>query len=470
MTFAQRLPPKFRLLAFRVSFILTLLPGLDSIRPPRKDDDIGFWTMQITVENAGGCKRVILAEIPAEVVTEKLSEGYRDVNKQISMPGFRKGKAPKEVLKKRFGREVIDDVRQNLADDVLRQAVEKHALQILGQPELDGLPELSEGAKAVFKLNVEVRPEIELPEYKGLEIERPAATVKDQEVTALIRNEQIRRGKLSPVEGAAARDHFLKTDVHIVVGDDTIFHRHGGLLEAGLGWIAGLPLPQGEKALVGLSGGEHHEIPIKLPEDFPNEPYRGKDAKIVLDVGQVLSFEGPSVEEVQKELGHETMDAWREEARDELRREKEGEIDQFVEDQLIKKVADATKVELPEKYSKAKAAELLQQQAYRMYQHGAPEHEIKEFLEKAKAEGLDRVKEQLRIAFVLDAIARKERLVVTEDELHRHLGEIAQQIGRPLEEVAQEFNQRQMLPGIREELRTRKVMKLLRQKAKYKTA
>ncbi|MCC6573101.1 MAG: trigger factor [Planctomycetes bacterium] len=426
--------------------------------------------MQITVENAGGCKRVIVAEIPADVVTEKLSEGFRDVNKQITMPGFRKGKAPKDVLKKRFGREVFDDVRQTLADDVLRQAVEKHALQVLGQPELAELPELKEGAPSTFKLHVEVRPEIELPEYKGLEIDRPAAAVKDQEVTSALRNEQIRRGKMSPVEGAAAKDHFLKTDVHIVVGDETIFHRHGGLLETGLGFVAGLQLPKGDKELVGLSAGEHHEIKIKLPADFPNEEYRGKDAKIVLDVGQVLSFEGPTQEEVQKEMGHETLDAWKEEAKDELRREKEAEIDQLVEDRLIKKISDATKVELPEKYSKAKAAELLQQQAYRMYQHGAPEDEIKQFLEKAKTEGLERVKEQLKVAFVLDAIARKERLVVTEDEMHRHLGEISQQIGRPLEEVAQEFNQRGMMAGIREELRTRKVMKLLRQKAKYKAA
>lgn len=133
-------------------------------------------------------------------------------------------------------------------------------------------------------------------------------------------------------------------------------------------------------------------------------------------------------------------------------------------------MSEKSKVDLPEKFSKAKAVDLLQQQAYRMYQHGAPEPEVKAFLEASKEAGLEKTKVQLRNAFVVDAIARKERLVVTEEELNRQVAELAGQIGQPLDQVYQTFSQRGMLPGIREELRTRKVLKLLRQKAKYKTA
>jgi FKBP-type peptidyl-prolyl cis-trans isomerase (trigger factor) len=105
-----------------------------------------------------------------------------------------------------------------------------------------------------------------------------------------------------------------------------------------------------------------------------------------------------------------------------------------------------------------------------MFQHGTPEAEVQEFLKKNKDEGLERTKSQLSTAFVIDAIARKERLVVTEDELNRQVAELASQMGQPLDQVYQTMNQRGMLPGIREELRTRKVLKLLRQKAKYKQA
>lgn len=152
--------------------------------------------MNITVENTGGCKRVIKAEIPADIVKTKLAEGFRDLNKQVQLPGFRKGKTPKEVLEKRFGVEIANDVRQTLADEALKTAIEKHALQLLGQPELISTTDIKEGAPSTFTLEIEVRPEFELPEYKGLEVERPAAKVSDQEIQAYLRDAQIRRGKL----------------------------------------------------------------------------------------------------------------------------------------------------------------------------------------------------------------------------------------------------------------------------------
>ncbi len=428
--------------------------------------------MNITVENTGGCKRVIKAEIPAELVKTKLSEGFRDLNKQVQLPGFRKGKTPKEVLEKRFGKEISDDVRQSLADEVLKAAIEKHALQLLGQPELTSAGDLKEGAPSIFTLEVEVRPEFELPDYKGLEVERQAAVVTDQEIQAFLRDTQIRRGKLenAPEAAPAKNGQFLRADVHINVGSDTIFHRHGGLVEVGVPYIAGIKLPQGDAALVGAKVGDHKELPLKLPADFMQESYRNKDAAITLDITAVMDFSGPSVEEVAKEEGHENLEAFKTEAKDNIRRDKEAEIDQMVEDKLIKMVTEKAKVDLPEKFSKAKAVDILQQEAYRMFQHGTPEAEVQEFLKKNKDAGLERTKSQLSTAFVIDAIARKERLVVTEDELNRQVAELASQIGQPLDQVYQTMNQRGMLPGIREELRTRKVLKLLRQKAKYKQA
>jgi trigger factor len=428
--------------------------------------------MNITVENTGGCKRVIKAEIPADIVKTKLAEGFRDLNKQVQLPGFRKGKTPKEVLEKRFGAEIANDVRQTLADEALKTAIEKHALQLLGQPELIGTTDIKEGASSTFTLEIEVRPEFELPEYKGLEVERPAATVSEQEIQAYLRDAQIRRGKLdNAAEGEAAKKgQFLKADVHINVGDDTIFHRHGGLVEVGVPYIAGLKLPQGDDVLVGAKAGDHKDLPLTLPADFMQEAYRGKAAAITLDVTSVMSFSGPSVEEVSKEEGHESLEKFKEEAKDNIRRDKEAEIDQMVEERLIKIVTEKANFELPEKFSKAKAVDILQQEAYRMYQHGAPEEEVQKFLQSNKEAGLERTKSQLRTAFVIDALARKERLVVTEDELNRQVAELASQIGQPLDQVYQTMNQRGMLPGIREELRTRKVLKLLRQKAKYKAS
>ncbi|MCG3185263.1 MAG: Trigger factor [Planctomycetes bacterium] len=423
--------------------------------------------MQITVENAGGCKRIILAEIPAEVVTSKLNEGFRDINKQVQFPGFRKGKAPRNVLEKRFGKEVADDVRQTLADDAVKTAVDEHALKLLGQVEVVEVGELKTGNPVTLKLEAEVYPEFELPEYKGLELQRPAVKVEEHEIHAQLRGAQMNKGELKSVESASEKGQFIRANVKVTVGDEQVFSQDRGLLEVGFGWVAGLKPAKAEEQLVGLKTGDTKEMKAKLPEDFGREDLRGKEGVIHLEVGDVLAYEGPALEELAKENGFESIDAWREEIRGQLMSAKEAELDRAMEEKALLQVAEKTTMDLPEKFSQRKAAELVQQQAYRMYQQGAAEESIREFLQANRDKGVDEVKSMLKRAFVTDAIARKERLVVTEDEIQREMNRLAEMVGRTPDEVYAQFQQNGTLSGMREELKTSKVLKLLRQKAKY---
>lgn len=423
--------------------------------------------MQITVENAGGCKRIILAEIPAEVVTSKLNEGFRDINKQVQFPGFRKGKAPRNVLEKRFGKEVADDVRQTLADDAVKTAVDEHALKLLGQVEVVEVGELKTGNPVTLKLEAEVYPEFELPEYKGLELQRPAVKVEEHEIHAQLRGAQMNKGELKSVESASEKGQFIRANVKVTVGDEQVFSQDRGLLEVGFGWVAGLKPAKAEEQLVGLKTGDTKEMKAKLPEDFGREDLRGKEGVIHLEVGDVLAYEGPALEELAKENGFESIDAWREEIRGQLMSAKEAELDRAMEEKALLQVAEKTTMDLPEKFSQRKAAELVQQQAYRMYQQGAAEESIREFLQANRDKGVDEVKSMLKRAFVTDAIARKERLVVTEDEIQREVNRLAEMVGRTPDEVYAQFQQNGTLSGMREELKTSKVLKLLRQKAKY---
>lgn len=423
--------------------------------------------MQITVENAGGCKRIIKAEVPAEVVTSKLNDGFRDINKQMQFPGFRKGKAPRNVLEKRFGKEVSDDVRQTLADEAVKEAVDEHALKLLGTVEVVEVSDIKANNPVQLTLEAEVYPEFELPEYKGLTLERPVAAVEEHEIHAQLRGAQMNKGDLKPVEGASKKDQFIRASVKVTVGDDEIFSQERGLLEVGFGWVAGLKPAKAEDQLVGLSAAEEKDIKLKLPKDFEREDLRGKDAVIHLAVQEVLEYEGPTLEELATANGFESVDAWREEIRGQVMSRKESELDRATEEKVLAQVAEKTEMELPQKFSERKAAELVQQQAYRMYQQNMPEDAIREFLDKNSGQGVEEVKTMLKRAFVTDAIARKERLVVTEEEIQREVARMAQMVGRTPDEVYEQFKQNGTLSGMREELKTNKVLKLLRQKAKY---
>ncbi|MCC6466188.1 MAG: trigger factor [Planctomycetes bacterium] len=423
--------------------------------------------MQITVENAGGCKRIIRAEIPADTVATKLNEGYRDLNRQVSFPGYRKGKAPRHLLEKRFGREVVNDVRQTLADDALRSAVDQHSLKLLGQPELVGNPELAAAGPVVLTLEAEVFPEFTVPTYKGLEIERPAADVEEHEVYAQMRTQQMGEGELNQQDRPSQKGDLVRASVLVKAGEEVIFQQGGGLLEVGYGWIAGLKPGDAETQLVGLKGGDKKEIKANLPANFGREDLRGKEVNIEIIVNDVLEFKGPTLDEVAAKKGHADRKTWEDEVRAAVKAQKDNDIDRFVEEKAILKVTESTTMDLPEKFSRRKAAELVQQQAYRMYRSGMPEDDIRTFLQENKDKGVDDVKNMLKRAFVVDAIAKAERIVITEEELQREVGRIAASIGRSAEEVNTELNQTGRLSGMREELKTGKVLSLLRQKAKY---
>lgn len=423
--------------------------------------------MQITIENGGGCKRIIRAEIPAELVSQKLAEGFREINRQVTFPGFRKGKAPRALLEQRFGGDVKNDVRQTLADDALKQAVESNALKILGQAELVGDVPLEGNAPATLTLEAEVYPEFDLPDYKGLTVERPTPKVQDHEVYARQRTEQMSDGKMNPVDGPARKGQLLRASVRVQHGDEVIFRQNGGLLEVGYAWIAGLKPADGEKQLAGLKAGDSKELKANLPQDFGRDDLRGKECVIHIDVTEVLEYEGPSLDEFAKLKGKESLAAWGEEVKAALTSQKESDIDRYVEEKLIQQVVEATKMDLPERFSVRRAAELVQQEAYRMYRAGVAEEEIRQFLADNKDKGVDEVKNMLKRAFVIDAIARKERTIVTEDEVNREIARIAAAVGRTADDLQTEFQQRGTLNGMREEMKTAKVLKLLREKAKY---
>ena len=423
--------------------------------------------MQITIENEGGCNRLIKVNVDAETVSEKLRESFRDINRQVAFPGFRKGKAPRKLLEQRYGKEVADDIRQSLADDALKQALEEHALKVLGSPELEGVPEIKSGSPAELILKAEVYPEFELPKYKGIELERPETTVEEHEIHAQIRQEQINRGSMDPVDGPTEDGSFIRADIEVVSDDKTVFQRNGGLIEAGFGWIAGLKPKNAKKALLGLKVGDEKELKANLPDDLPDEENRGKPAVIKLKVIEVLKVEGPSPEDIAQSLGFDDLEGWREKLESEIRKQKDADLDRVLEDRAIAKVTDAIDMELPAKYSEKKAEQLLQQQAFRLYQSGADENLIRELLAEGKERGIEDVKSSLKRAFVIDAISRKERIVVTEDELKREIERLASQVGRDAGEIWDEFDKAGRLSGMREEFKTAKVLKMLRQKAKY---
>ncbi len=428
--------------------------------------------MNISVEDKGSCLKKISIEIPSNMIQTKVSENYRQLNRQVQLPGFRKGKAPKQVLEKKYGNYVLEDVRKELVDDALQEAIREHDIDLISQPEFEGeLPEIEKDKTLAFSLTVEVRPEFELPTYKGLEIELKEPSVNEEEVDAFVRNVQFSQGQLHELKAdeKSQKGDLLFARFVLFVDDEEVASRDQANLEIGTKTILGISIPEAEEAFLGLEAQEKSEksFEVTLPDDFPKQAYAGKKATLKIHVQEIRRPELPELDEaLLKKLDFESLEDLREHARDVILQEKHHQQEQDIENQLLERVVSEVKLEIPEKMAERQLSTVLQREAFRKYQEGLDDKAIEEFIEKRRQELPATIESKIRMDFVIDAIAKKERIFVVEDELSRHIAMLAQMRNVSPEELFTQLEKNHMLPQIRWELKASKTKTLLRQKAK----
>ncbi|MEA2735602.1 MAG: trigger factor, partial [Humisphaera sp.] len=198
----------------------------------------------IRVEDAGPATKKVHVDIPKERITAKLEEQFNELRQQAAIPGFRIGHAPKKLIEKRFSQDIKDQVRRQLISESYEQAVEKNNLQVIGEPVFDNpdaiqLPEGDAGMSYSFE--VEVQPEINIPELKGLKVKRPKIEVTDENVAQAMKNLREQQGTLVPIEGRGVEaQDYLIADVHVKLDGTVVGHQHDAQIVARPGRIAGI--------------------------------------------------------------------------------------------------------------------------------------------------------------------------------------------------------------------------------------
>src|SRR5262245_38195312 len=213
----------------------------------------------IKVEDAGPATKKVTVEIPAERIAQKLQEQYKELRQQAAIPGFRPGHAPQKLVEKRFGEDVKEQVRRTLISESYGQAVEKNSLQVIGEPEFDNPDaiKLPEDGALSYSFQVEVQPEIKLPDLAGLKVKKPKVNVTEENVDQAMQNLREQQGALIPVEdrGVEAKD-YVYGDVHIKLDGNVIAHQHDAQLVARPGRISGIDVTDLDKKLKGAKSGD----------------------------------------------------------------------------------------------------------------------------------------------------------------------------------------------------------------------
>jgi trigger factor len=392
-----------------------------------------------TVEQLGPTRVKLNVEVPFEELSGEFDRTYRSLAQQIRIPGFRPGKAPAKLIEARVGR---DSILAQVVNDALpgkySQAVAETETKAIGQPEID-LAELVYGSPITFTAEVDVRPEIELPDYSTLAVEVDAIEIDDAEVDEQVEGLRARFGTLKGVDRGAQEGDFVSIDLAATVDGEAVEEAstEGLSHEVGYGQlIEGL-----DEALVGVKAGESKEFTTTLVAG----DHSGEQAQVTVTVNSVKERELPELDDEFAQMASEfdTVAELRDSLVDRVKQSKKMEQANAIRDKVLEELLAKVEVPLPEKVV---AEEVEGQQHQIVHALGHDDEQVAKFLEAQgktreewDAEAREEAEKSVKTQLLLDAIADQQETEVDQDELTQQILFQAQRYGMQPQEFIQQL-------------------------------
>lgn len=423
--------------------------------------------MEFQVADTGPCRKTITVRIPAEKIRAHIDDVYKQASNQVQMKGFRPGKVPRQVLESRFGSDIQNEAKQSLVNQSFQEAMRDRDIKLIGAPRVEGIDAkpLDPSKPLEFKIHLDIRPEFTLGQTKGLAVKRSKTEVTDEDMNSALQQLAGQKRKLSPVAEAAADGDFVQADASYRLGGTEVHTQSGMRLNTTIP-IAGTDPVQFTEQLLGANKGDKRTLKITFPSNFAVEAVRGKDGEVELAVADVLRVQSPPIDdEFAKGFDFDSIDALRTELRSRIGSEKERLEKLRQEDQCIEALMKAHDFPLPEGLVQDETTAQLRNFEARMKQANVPEEEIKQKLEEAQGEARQEAEKRVRIFFLLEAIARDNKIFVTENDVEDALRMLAAQNNVSPEDVRKHYEQNNLMGDLRLGVLERKVRDFLRDSA-----
>jgi len=422
-------------------------------------------SVEVEVKEIAPCKKQFNIFVPAEEIEVAFGKSLLEVAATVSLPGFRKGKVPKNIIEKRYGKELEGEVQGQLVSEHYHKALEDNKWKALAEPKVDDLNfDRKEGFR--FSATVEIYPEIELKEYKGIKLIRPVSEVSKEELENAVNGLRRERATLETSEVPSAKGDHLTVSAEFVKEGEVILTREHAHLHAGHNHLAEITVDGLGEAVIGKTPEEEIELEIELNESFPLEEHRGQKIRLKLKVEEIKTEKLPELDEdFLKPLQVKDVAELEKKITESIKSQKDAENEDVMAEDLLSQITKDMDIPVPEDMLKRQSLNLVQQSeaVYQIMQ--VPEEEREKFIEEEvkKVEGPATV--QVRNFFVLDAIAQKEKIFVTEKEIAEHIYHMAMSQGKSMEELTNELRQNGGMAEIRMGLRERKTVQWLLKKA-----
>ncbi len=405
--------------------------------------------VEITLIDIGPCAKQIKFNIPAKSIDTRLSDALSALAGEAAVPGFRKGKAPRGLIEKKFGANLLNEARGQIMSDAYQRALEENKLRPISEPRPvtgEVVAELQRGKSFTFSVEIEIAPEFAVPDFTSYEVKKPTIDVTQEHIDGEILRQSYRWGAPARLEGTLEHlDRMLGKAVVTIAGKDGVFFETDKALcvvpakeDEGKGALLGLIFDGLDKALLGKSVGDTITVTTTGAEGHEREELRGKTINVTYTIGEAERITPRTHKELAEMFGVETEELFIEQIRDALEQRRDGEQRAAMREQVADQLIAGIQFELPTKLSEEQATRTIEQQRMEMLSRGVDEasveHRIAEIRGKSEANAINR----LKLFFIMSRLAEHFGVNVTDQELNGRIASIAaQQNARPEQVRAQ---------------------------------
>ena len=386
--------------------------------------------MSLQVEKLEKNMAKLTIEVSAEDLDKAMEKAYQKQKSRISLPGFRKGKAPRKMIESMYGKGVfMEDAVNSLVPQEYTKALGECDLEIVSQPEIN-VTQMEPGKALIFTADVAVKPEVTLGDYKGVEVPKSEIAVTDEEVDAEVKKEQDKNARTVAVEDRAAANGDITTIDFEGFVDGVAFDGGKGT-DYALTLGSGTFIPGFEDQLVGANSGDHVEVKVTFPEEYQAKELAGKEAVFQCDVKKIETKEVPELDdEFAKDVSEfDTLAEYKEDVKKKLTEKKEKEARTAKENAAVDKAIENAQMDIPELMTKTECRQMMDDFSRRMQQQGLSMEQYFQFtgqsmdkmMEDMKPQALKRIQTRL----VLEKVAEAENIQPSEEEITEEIQKMA---------------------------------------------
>ena len=440
--------------------------------------------VQAKINDVGTLRKEMTVTVPAEVIQDHFNHNYNEIRTDVMLPGFRKGRAPKNLLRRRFGKDVSQSLKTSIIGQSFATAAENNNLTVLGDPlfriqkdnevklvefaEAFAAIELPENADFVYSCEFEIKPAFEIPELKGIEVKSPIVTIDDDTIAQHIERQCKIRGKYEPVadgEGAQEEDMLL-ADVSLKSDGKDVKSEANVQLGIRPTRLDGIALMELGKLLDGMKLGEQRSCECTFPDDYERIDLRGKKGNFEFKVNEIKRLIPATIEAYRESIGATDEAEMRKLVMEELEAERDRLVLQAKKQQVLDYLVASTKMDMPERLSARHTDRAVMRRVIELQQNGVPSGEIEANIDELRTSAAEAVKRGLCLEFIMEKVAEKLEVKVTIEEVNTEIARIARLYNQRFDRVRDELHSRGLLPQLAEQIRQDKCCMIMLRDAK----